>query len=58
MFYLKGFNIASLDSSKNSLRKEMFVMKTLKHNNVIWFGGACVEYPNVCLLFEPCAKVI
>ncbi|XP_041377290.1 uncharacterized protein LOC121389705 [Gigantopelta aegis] len=54
--YVKKFDIPSLDSGKISLRKEMMYLKQVKHNNIIGFIGACLDHPNVSLLFELCSK--
>ena len=42
----------------NDLRMEVVHMKELRHNNLITFAGACLEWPNVCVLTEICPKVI
>ena len=55
--FLKRYNIGSLDPAKDSLRKEILLMKEMKHNNIIAFVGACLDAPNVCLLYEHCTKV-
>ena len=47
----------SLDVNDVNLRLEIVQLKELRHNNLIHFIGACLDYPNVGILTEPCPKV-
>ena len=40
-----------------SLRLEIVHLKELRQNNLVVFVGACLEWPNVCILTEICPKV-
>lgn len=39
------------------LRFEIIKMKETRHNNLIQFIGACLDFPNVCVLTEVAPKV-
>ncbi|GFO41584.1 guanylate cyclase [Plakobranchus ocellatus] len=52
---VRKINKKSVKEDK-SLLKEMRKMKLLKHTNLATFHGACIEAPNVCVLWEYCSK--
>ncbi|XP_041377423.1 uncharacterized protein LOC121389840 [Gigantopelta aegis] len=54
--YIQRFNIASLNVNDQSLRRDIVILKSLKHQNIVAFIGACLQAPNVCLLVELCPK--
>lgn len=35
-----------------AFRREVFVMNTLRHPNVVLMMGACQKPPNLCILME------
>ena len=56
-YFLQKYDCDSLDVNDNDLRMEVVHMKELRHNNLLTFAGACLEWPNVCVLTEICPKV-
>ncbi|XP_071439399.1 guanylate cyclase 32E [Hetaerina americana] len=39
-----------------AMKKELKMMRDLRHDNLVCFIGACTEPPNVCILTEYCAR--
>ncbi|XP_046398146.1 uncharacterized protein LOC124164953, partial [Ischnura elegans] len=39
-----------------AMKKELKLMRDLRHDNLVCFIGACTEPPNVCILTEYCAR--
>ncbi|XP_078611420.1 receptor-type guanylate cyclase Gyc76C-like [Branchiostoma floridae x Branchiostoma japonicum] len=60
--YYKGATVAIKWVHKNhvdltrSVRKELKLMKDLRHDNIATFIGACVDSPNICIITEYCTK--
>ncbi|XP_066292831.1 receptor-type guanylate cyclase Gyc76C-like [Branchiostoma lanceolatum] len=60
--YYKGASVAIKWVHKNhvdltrSVRKELKLMKDLRHDNIATFIGACVDSPNICIITEYCTK--
>ncbi|KAI8512208.1 hypothetical protein Bbelb_088470 [Branchiostoma belcheri] len=60
--YYKGATVAIKWVHKNhvdltrSVRKELKLMKDLRHDNIATFLGACVDSPNICIITEYCTK--
>ncbi|XP_030610230.1 guanylate cyclase 2G [Archocentrus centrarchus] len=49
-------NPVSCNFQKPSVIAEFSVMKEMKHENLVQFFGACIEPPNICLVFQYCRK--
>ncbi|CAC5406501.1 Guanylate cyclase 32E,Guanylate cyclase soluble subunit beta-2,Head-specific guanylate cyclase,Retinal guanylyl cyclase 2,Heat-stable enterotoxin receptor,Olfactory guanylyl cyclase GC-D,Atrial natriuretic peptide receptor 2,Receptor-type guanylate cyclase gcy-28,Speract receptor,Receptor-type guanylate cyclase gcy-13,Soluble guanylate cyclase gcy-31,Soluble guanylate cyclase gcy-36,Receptor-type guanylate cyclase gcy-21,Soluble guanylate cyclase 89Db,Soluble guanylate cyclase 88E,Guanylate cyclase 2G,Rece len=54
--YVQKFNCDTLSVEDENLRMEVVTIRELRHNNLVQFVGACLEYPNVCLLTEVTPK--
>ncbi|KAK3576183.1 hypothetical protein CHS0354_001202 [Potamilus streckersoni] len=54
--YCQVYDCDTLDINDPSLRLEIVHFKELRHNNLLQFIGACLEYPHVCILTEGCNK--
>nr|XP_022343862.1 uncharacterized protein LOC111136960 isoform X1 [Crassostrea virginica]XP_022343863.1 uncharacterized protein LOC111136960 isoform X1 [Crassostrea virginica]XP_022343864.1 uncharacterized protein LOC111136960 isoform X1 [Crassostrea virginica] len=54
--YMQKFNCDSLSVESEDLRFEIIKMKETRHNNLIQFIGACLDFPNVCVLTEVAPK--
>lgn len=54
--YMQKFNCDSLAVESEDLRFEIIKMKETRHNNLIQFIGACLDFPNVCVLTEVAPK--
>ncbi|KAK1164337.1 guanylate cyclase 2G [Acipenser oxyrinchus oxyrinchus] len=44
------------DVRKPSIIEEFKVMHKLRHENLVYFIGACIEPPNICILTQYCSK--
>ncbi|XP_069117927.1 uncharacterized protein [Argopecten irradians] len=54
--FVQQFNCVSLNVEDEALRYEVVRIKETRHNNLITFVGACLEYPYVGLLTEVAPK--
>ncbi|XP_052083610.1 uncharacterized protein LOC127720912 [Mytilus californianus] len=54
--YVQKFNCDTLSVEDENLRMEVVTIRELRHNNLVQFVGACLEYPNVCVLTEVTPK--
>lgn len=55
-WHVKSFNSKTVDVDDARIRFDMVELVTVHHKNLITYGGACLTYPNVCLLVEPAHK--
>ena len=44
------------DKMIQSFKKEVFILKKLRHPNIVQFMGACTQSPNLCIVSEYMAK--
>ncbi|XP_041124875.1 guanylate cyclase 2G-like [Polyodon spathula] len=44
------------DVRKPSIIEEFKVLHKLRHENLVYFIGACIEPPNICILTQYCSK--
>ncbi|XP_004556873.3 guanylate cyclase 2G [Maylandia zebra] len=49
-------NPVSCNFQKPSITAEFNMMKEMKHENLVQIFGACIEPPNICLVFQYCKK--
>lgn len=53
---LKTEQFKDADALLEDLKKEVSILSTLRHPNVVLYIGACTAPPNVCILTEWCAR--
>eukprot|EP00479_Gromia_sphaerica_P001159 TRINITY_DN1131_c0_g2_i1.p1 TRINITY_DN1131_c0_g2~~TRINITY_DN1131_c0_g2_i1.p1 ORF type:complete len:124 (-),score=9.33 TRINITY_DN1131_c0_g2_i1:43-414(-) len=44
------------EEALNDLKKEIVILSTLRHPNIILYIGACTIPPNICIITEWCDK--
>ncbi|XP_048576337.1 atrial natriuretic peptide receptor 1 isoform X2 [Nematostella vectensis] len=55
MVAIKRINKRQIELTRE-IKYEMKLMRTVRHENLVTFTGACVEPPNICILLQYCPK--
>lgn len=55
IFAIKKIKKKSVDITR-SMKKELKIIRDLRHDNLNGFIGACTEPPNICIVTEYCAR--
>ncbi|KAK9513104.1 hypothetical protein O3M35_001368 [Rhynocoris fuscipes] len=55
VFAVKKIDQKSIDITR-AMKKDLKLMKDLRHDNINPFIGACVDAPNICIVTEYCAR--
>ncbi|CAH1968124.1 unnamed protein product [Acanthoscelides obtectus] len=55
IFAIKKVNKKSIDITRE-MKKELKLMRDLRHDNLNSFIGACTDPPNICIVTEYCAR--